>query len=58
MSLNTGLVDEIYILRNRVAGLTRENQQLNRELALALDRIAALEEQLEEATEQREDPNV
>jgi prefoldin subunit 5 len=58
MSLNTGLVDEIYILRNRVAGLTRENQQLNRELALALDRIASLEEKLEEATEQREDPNV
>jgi prefoldin subunit 5 len=58
MSLNTGLVDEIYILRNRVAGLTRENQQLNRELALALDRIAALEEKLEDATEQREDPNV
>jgi prefoldin subunit 5 len=58
MSLNTGLVDEIYILRNRVAGLTRENQQLNRELALALDRIATLEEKLEEAIEQKEDPNV
>jgi prefoldin subunit 5 len=58
MSLNTGLVDEIYILRNRVAGLTRENEQLNRELALALDRIVALEDQLESATEQKEDPNV
>jgi prefoldin subunit 5 len=58
MSLNTGLVDEIYILRNRVAGLTRENEQLNRELALALDRIATLEEKLEEAIEGNEDPNV
>jgi prefoldin subunit 5 len=57
MSLNTGLVDEIYILRNRVAGLTRENEQLNRELALALDRIATLEEKLEAAIEGNEDPN-
>jgi prefoldin subunit 5 len=57
VSLNTGLVDEIYILRNRVAGLTRENEQLNRELAMALDRITALEDQLESRTEQEEDPH-
>jgi hypothetical protein len=58
VSLNTGLVDEVYILRNRVAGLTRELEQLNRDYAMALDRIAALEEKLEAATEQREDPHV
>jgi chromosome segregation ATPase len=56
--MSTGLVDEVYILRNRVAGLTRELEQLNRDYAMALDRIAALEEKLEQATEQREDPHV
>jgi chromosome segregation ATPase len=58
VNLNVGLVDEVYILRNRVAGLTRELEQLNRDYAMALDRIAALEEKLEQATEQREDPYV
>jgi hypothetical protein len=58
MSLNTGLVDEIYILRNRVKALLVENQQLNRDYAMALDRIQALEEKLEAAIEQKEDPHV
>jgi hypothetical protein len=58
MSTREGLIDEIYILRNRVKALLVENQQLNRDYAMALDRIAALEEKLETATEQREDPHV
>jgi hypothetical protein len=35
-----------------------ENQQLNRDYAMALDRIQALEEKLEAAIEQKEDPHV
>jgi hypothetical protein len=58
MSTREGLIDEIYILRNRVKSLLVENQQLNRDYALALDRIAALEEKLEAAIEQKEDPHV
>jgi hypothetical protein len=58
MSTREGLIDEIYILRNRVKALLVENQQLNRDYAMALDRIAALEEKLEAAIEQREDPHV
>jgi hypothetical protein len=58
MSTREGLIDEIYILRNRVKALLVENQQLNRDYALALDRIAALEEKLEAAIEQKEDPHV
>jgi hypothetical protein len=58
MSTREGLIDEIYILRNRVKALLVENQQLNRDYALALDRIQALEEKLEAAIEQKEDPHV
>jgi hypothetical protein len=58
MSTREGLIDEIYILRNRVKALLVENQQLNRDYAMALDRIAALEEKLEAAIEQKEDPHV
>jgi hypothetical protein len=58
MSTREGLIDEIYILRNRVKALVVENQQLNRDYAMALDRIQALEEKLEAAIEQKEDPHV
>jgi hypothetical protein len=58
MSTREGLIDEIYILRNRVKALLVENQQLNRDYAMALDRIQALEEKLEAAIEQKEDPHV
>jgi predicted nuclease with TOPRIM domain len=56
MSTREGLIDEIYILRNRVKSLLVENEQLNRDYAMALDRIAALQEKLESLTEQKEDP--